>query len=158
MRSWRSRARQKVAEHTAVDRTKLEPCCEKSSSSPSRFTSYTLSKFDVTNFQILEAPAMSTTLGAFLFCFHFFPTQLSIMLMHATARTHSQFFVLLFFFPVLPILRPSELLILQVRETFRTILLHYSVLAVRTLLDTVLNLRVHGARSLLCNAAAGICM
>ena len=50
----------KVAEHTAVDRTKLETCCEKSLKSPSRFTSYTLSKFDFTNFQILEAPAMST--------------------------------------------------------------------------------------------------
>ena len=28
--SWRSRCRRKVAEHTAVDPTKLETCCENS--------------------------------------------------------------------------------------------------------------------------------
>ena len=50
----------KVAEHTAVDRTKLETCCEKSLKSPSRSTSYTLNKFDFTDFQILEAPMIIT--------------------------------------------------------------------------------------------------
>ena len=48
-------------EHIAVDRTKVEACCEKSLKSPSRSTSYTLNKFDLTTFQILEAPVTSTT-------------------------------------------------------------------------------------------------
>ena len=51
-----------------------------------------------------------------------------IMFMHATARTQSQFFLLLIILPVLPVFRPSVLLILPVLAAFQTTLvLHYSL-------------------------------
>ena len=81
MRSWRSRSRRKVVEYAAVDRTKLEACCEKSKYIERRSQDVHAifpEQIYLTKCQILEAPATSHgPLSIFCFVFSFrFPETL----------------------------------------------------------------------------------